>query len=178
MVTFSLEEYSISIYTGEPPVILEHYLKHALFVDDKGLANDGTAVYIIIATRFPHEQYVIIAFRSFPVDCAGFHPELLYENTSQTLFIGAGTVVKVFNIADKRIVFEKDAGVGFLGWNKYKSYIVQQEELTVGIFDLQGKQLWQTDVEPPYNLDFDGDILTLKFNDKVERRLLGTGILT
>ncbi len=175
MIEFSVDNYNIKVFVGQPPDILDFYKKHATFIDDKDMKNEGTEVYVIISKDFVKPNYAIIAFKADPVGYAGFGPGLHYEKESQTLFIGAGTLIKTYRLTDNKLIFEKNNGFGFWSWNKYKAIIIQQEETAFGIFNISGKQLWETSVGPPYDFEIIEDKVTLKFDEIVETRFLLTG---
>ena len=123
-------------------------------------------------------NYAIIAFKTSPVGYAGFNRGLCYEKEIETLFIGVGTLVKTYRLTDIKFIFQKDHGMGFWGWTKYKDFILQQEEIGFGVFNLKGEQLWETYVSPPYVFEINEDKITLKFDDIIETRLLHTPIFT
>ncbi|GHN02129.1 hypothetical protein WSM22_36180 [Cytophagales bacterium WSM2-2] len=175
MIEFSIDNYNITVFVGQVPTIIDHYKKHSIFIDDKDLKNEGTEVYVIISKGFLNPSYSIIAFRSDPVGYAGFRPGLHYEKESDTLFIGAGRVIKTYRLSDNKLIFEKNHGFGFWSWTKYSNFILQQEETDFGVFNLQGEQLWETFVSPPYEFSFVGDNIILKFDDIIEKRNLVTG---
>ena len=175
MIEFSVDNYKISVFVGQPPDILDFYKKRAVFIDDKDLKNEGTEVYVIISNHGAKLNYAIIAFKTSPVGYAGFNPGLHYERESETLFIGAGTLIKTYRLTDNKLIFEKDNGMGFWGWTKYKDFVLQQEEIDFGVFNLKGEQLWETYVSPPYDFEIYEDKITLKFDDILETRLLLTG---
>lgn len=175
MIEFSIDNYSITVFVGQSSDILDYYKKNAIFVDDKGLKNEGTEVYIIISKGFLKPEISFIAFKTNPVGYAGFKPGIHYEKNNQTLFIGAGTIIKTLRLTDNKIIFEKDNGMGFWGWTKHKDFILQQEEIDFGVFSLKGEQLWKTFVSPPYDIEIKDDKITLKFDGKTETRLLLTG---
>ena len=175
MIDFSVDNYNISVFVGQPPNILDYYKKHAAFVDDEDLKNEGTEVYVIVSNHLVKLNYAIIAFKTSPVGYAGFNPGFCYEKESETLFIGAGTLVKTYRLTDNKLIFQKDHGMGFWGWTKYKDFILQMEEIGFGVFNLKGEQLWETYVSPPYDFEIKEDQITLKFDDIIETRLLHTG---
>lgn len=175
MIEFSVDNYNITVFVGQAPDILDFYKKHAVFIDDKDLKNDGTEVYIIISKDFSKPETTVIAFKADPVGYAGFKPGLHYEKESQTLFIGAGTIIKTIRLTDNKIIFEKNSGMGFWGWTKHEDFILQQEEIDFGVFSLTGEQLWETFVSPPYDFEMKEDKITLKFDDIIETRVLLTG---
>ena len=175
MIEFSVDNYSITVFLGRTPDILDYYKEHAVFIDDKDLKNEGTEVYIIISKNFFESETTIIGFRTEPLGYAGFKPALHYENTSQTLFVGAGTIIKTIGLIDSKLIFEKKSGIGFWGWVKHGNFILQQEETAFGVFNLLGEQLWETYVTPPYNFEIKEDKIVLKYDDILETRLLLTG---
>jgi hypothetical protein len=73
------------------------------------------------------------------------------------------------------LIFEKNNGMGFWGWTKHGKYIIQQEEIAFGIFDLSGRQLWETFVRPPCEFKFSDDKVILEFDGIIETRILSTG---
>jgi len=176
VIEFSVDDYNITVYVGQIPDIIDHYKKHAKFIDDKDLKNEGTEVYVIISKGFLNPDNSIIAFKSDPIGYAGFRPGLHYEKESDILFIGAGKIVKTYRLSDNKIIFEKNHGMGFWGWTKHSNFIIQQEETELGIFNLKGEQLWETFVSPPYNFKFVGDNIILEFDDIIEKRNLLTGV--
>jgi len=105
------------------------------------LKNEGTEVYVIISKGFAKPEIAIIAFKTDPVGYAGFRPGLHYENDSQTLFIGAGTIIKTIRLTDNNLIFDKNDGMVFWGWTKYKDFILQQEEIAFGVFNTNGEHL-------------------------------------
>lgn len=175
MIEFSVDNYNIRVYIGQTPIILDHYIQNAVFLDDKDLKNEGTEVYVIISKDILNPKNTIIAFKTDPIGYGGFKPGIHYEKDSQTIFIGAGTIIKTVSLTDNKIIFEKNNGLGFWAWTKHKDYILQQEEIDFGVFNLEGEQLWETGVSPPYDFEIKSDKITLKFDDIVETRSLLSG---
>ncbi|PZR31072.1 MAG: hypothetical protein DI538_21615 [Azospira oryzae] len=176
MIKFSVDDYLIEVWWGKPPVIMDYYRKHSIFIDEKDLSNQGTEFYVIISKGILHPSYSIIAFSSDPIGYAGFNPGIHYEKSSDTLFIGAGTTIKTYRLFDNKKIFQKNHGFGFWGWSKHGDYIIQQEETELGVFNLKGEKLWETFVSPPYEFNIDGEDIILKFDDVIERRNLITGL--
>lgn len=175
MINFSTNNYNITVFIGEPPAIHDHYKDHAEFIDDQGLKNEGTEIYIVVSKGFLKPNYSIIAFRSNPIGYAGFTPGIHYEKESDVLFIGAGTIIKTYKLSGTKLIFEKDHGFGFWGWSKHLNYVIQQEETEFGIFDVNGRQLWETPVGAPYDFKISNNKVILEFDGIVETRHLLTG---
>lgn len=175
VIEFSIDNYNITVFVGQPPDILDYYQKHATFIDDRDLKKAGTEVYIIISKGFLQPDYSIIGFRTNPIGYAGFRPGLHYEKESDILFIGAGTIIKTYRLSDNKLIFEKDHGFGFWGWTRHSNGVIQQEETEFGVFNFKGEQLWETFVGPPYDFKISGDMIMLEFDGITERRNLMTG---
>jgi len=173
MIEFSVDYYNIIVFVGQEPDILDFYKKHASFIDDNGLKNEGSEIYVIISKNLIRPEFAVIAFKTNPVGYAGFRSGLHYEN--EILFIGAGTIVKIFDLATNSYIFEKNNSLGFWTWTKRKDFIFQQGETDFGVFNLNGKHLWETYVSPPFDFEIKDDMITLRFEDVVETRLLLTG---
>jgi hypothetical protein len=84
-------------------------------------------------------------------------------------------VVKTYKLSDNKLVFEKDHGFGFWGWTKHLNHVIQQEETEFGVFDLNGHQLWEIPVGPPYEFRIDEGKVVLEFDGIIETRKLLTG---
>lgn len=136
---FSVDNYKIKVFVGQPLDKIKYYRQQAVFIDDKDLKNHGTEVYVVIEKGFESPDYAIIAFKTDPVGYAAFSPVVHYERESQTLFIGAGTMIKTYRLADNTLVFQKDHGFGFWSWGKYKALVIQQEETAFGVFNMYGE---------------------------------------
>jgi hypothetical protein len=87
VIEFSIDNYNITVFVGQPPDILDHYRNHANFIDDKDLKNEGTEIYVIVSKGFLNPDYMIIAFRSDPIGYGGFRPGIHYEKDTGVLFI-------------------------------------------------------------------------------------------
>ena len=176
MIEFSFDKYKIVVQLSERPVTYDLWLQHAKYFDVADLTKEGTPVYIGISQgKGWHED--VIAFSADPVDYGGFYPGFLLVAETDTFFIGAGTVIKIYDLKNHKKVFQKELSVGFWGWERFGEYVVMLEELEFGIYDLSGAQLWSTFVEPPWTYKIDNDIITLDVMDETTRRNIKTGSL-
>ena len=176
LIHFNFDKYRIAVQTGKEPDIYDMWLDHASFKDIDGLAFEGTPIYIGVGQG--DEWYdTIIAFRSDPIEYGGFDPGLLVVPETDTLFVGAGTIVRTYDLKDQRIRFEKELSCGFWGWSRHQDLILMQEELEFGIYTLDGQETWSTFVEPPWTFDIEGDHVKLNVMDEISYRDLKTGEL-
>jgi len=176
LIQFNIDKYTIAVQIGKEPDLFDMWLKYASFKDIDGLSEAGTPIYIGI--RQGEEWYsTVIAFRSDPIDYGGFHPGLLLEPMTDTLFIGAGTVIRTYDLKHQQKKFEKVLPCGFWAWTRHKDLIVMQEELEFGIYTLEGQEMWSTFVEPPWTFEIQGKEVKLNVMEEITYRDLKTGEL-
>ncbi|MBS1625893.1 MAG: hypothetical protein JST83_17870 [Bacteroidetes bacterium] len=155
MIEFSTGNYKIQVFIGEEPIVYDIICKAAVLIDDKDLKKSGTAVYLIVSSNKEDKlNYLVGAFCTEYVGIAGFYPAIHLEEQTHTLFVGAGTIIKTYNLLNNKLVFEKDSGLGFWTWYKLGDYIIQKEEIAFGVFNTKGEQLWETFISPPSNFEY------------------------
>lgn len=174
MIQFNFDKYNIAVQIGKEPDIFDMWLKHSSFNDMDGLSKEGTPIYI--GAGKGEEWYnTVIAFRSDPIDYGGFHPGLLVAPETNTLFVGAGTVIRTYDLKQQKKRFEKELPCGFWGWIRHNDLVIMQEELQFGIYTLDGQEIWSTYVEPPWTFEIHGGLVTLNVMDEITYRDLRTG---
>ena len=77
------------------------------------------------------------------------------------LFIGAGERLLAYDI--RRIVrlWEDEAEEGFWGWSRHDSTVVMSAELELAGWNLEGRKLWSTFVEPPWEYAVENGMVKL-----------------
>lgn len=176
MIEFSFDKYTIAVHLDTPPDVYGMWLEYAKYLDTDDLSKEGTSVYIGIAQggRWYED---IIAFNTDPVDYGGFYPGFLIIPETEILFIGAGIIIKTYDLKNHKKVFQKDTFVGFWGWQRWAEYVIMLEELEFGVYDLKGNEIWSTYVEPPWTYEINEGIVTLNVMDKLSYRNIITGEL-
>ena len=174
MIEFNIDKYKIAVQIGKKPDLYDIWLKHAVFKDIEGLENIGTPIYVGI--QLGNEWCdSIIAFCSDPIDYAGFNPGILVVPETDTLFIGAGTVARTYDLKKQIRKFHKEFIFGFWGWSRHKNLIIMQEELEFGVYSIDGNEKWSTYVEPPWTFSIEDDRVKLTVMDKISYYSLETG---
>ena len=59
-------------------------------------------------------------------------------------------VIVLNEVLSQRRLWEDDAEVGFLDWQRHADVVVMSAELELAAWSLDGKKLWTTFVEPPW----------------------------
>lgn len=176
MIEFNFDKYKIAVQTVKEPGIYDMWLDRASFKDIDGLKNDGIPIYIGVGHG--EEWYnTVIAFRSDPIEYGGFDPGILIVPETNTLFVGAGTIVRTYDLKNQKRKFEKKLSCGFWGWSRHHDLILMQEESEFGIYTLDGQEIWSTFVEPPWSFDIEDNRVKLDVMDEISYRDLKTGEL-
>lgn len=173
---FNYGKYELTIHIEDEPAGFKEWLQSADFTDVEDFRKDETPIYVRVYHELSEEVFVIV-FSSNPIGYAGFEPGFLVIPESQTLFIGAGTRAKTYNLKFKRKQFEKEFSCGFWGWARHKNLVIMQEELEFGVYTLNGLEKWSTFVEPPWEYEIEGDWVKLDVMGNVSYRHLETGEL-
>lgn len=69
---------------------------------------------------------------------------------TDVLFVGARQAVWAYDLRQPARLWTDTAEEGFLGWRRHGEAVVMSAELGLAAWDLQGRKLWSTFVEPPY----------------------------
>jgi len=110
---------------------------------------------------------LVVALRFDPGPGAGFRPGIMLVPERDLLFIGAGTFLLAYKLSPVRRLWEDDAECGFWGWSRHGDIVFMSAELEFAAWDIEGRKLWSTFVEPPWSYEVHGDQVTL---DVMERK--------
>ncbi|XGV97443.1 MAG: hypothetical protein ACAF41_32570 [Leptolyngbya sp. BL-A-14] len=105
----------------------------------------------------------------------GFYPGAILIPETELLLIGAGTRLLAYDLAGITRIWEDRADVGFWSWARHGKYIVMSAELELAAWDIRGKKLWTTFVEPPWNYSVDEGVVNLDVMGKQSSFCLETG---
>lgn len=159
-------EYEIGGTIGEPPFIYSDILKHASFHDDLRVKGDAGTLLVVTVQRESEAWPGLVASQQFhPGPSSGFHPGVIVIPESGILFIGAGTRVLAYDMKERRRLWEDTADFGFWSWNRRGDVVLMSAELELAAWDIRGRKLWSTFVEPPWSYKVNGDQLELDVMD-------------
>jgi hypothetical protein len=154
MATFRVGsgEYTVSGTVGEVPTIYAALIEHSTLHDDFGVkAPDGTALVIAVERSSGQWPELLISQRFDPGPEAGFYPGTFLVAETGLLFVGAGTRLLAYDLRASRRLWEDAADFGFWGWKRHGDVIVMSAELELAAWTLEGRKLWSTFVEPPWD---------------------------
>jgi hypothetical protein len=67
------------------------------------------------------------------------------------LFLGAGKLLLAYELTTPpRRLWTDDAELGFWQWARHDDVVIMSAELELAAWDLDGRKLWTTWVEPPW----------------------------
>jgi hypothetical protein len=164
MATFRIGsgEYTVTGTVGEVPAIYGALIEHAHLHDDFGVDSpDGTALVISVESASSQYPELLISQRFKPGPEAGFHPGAFVVPESHLLLVGAGTRLLAYDLHLLRRIWEDVADTGFWGWKRHNDVVVMSAELELAAWTLEGRKLWSTFVEPPWEYDVRGTRLHL-----------------
>jgi len=151
MIRFTCGDYTVSASLGGPPAIYDRYVEHALLHDNLGMSGvDGSEFVVLVEGVASNWPELVCAQRFSPGLDAAFYPSLLLIPESHLLFVGAGTRLLAYDLRTPRRLWEDEAEMGFWAWKRHDGVIIMSAELEFAAWDIQGKKLWTTFVEPPW----------------------------
>jgi hypothetical protein len=160
MITCTIDKYRISVEQYKLPELYTYYVNNAQLVEEYDLDNrDGEIFYISVGTGEGWD-FLSVAQRYEPSE-GGFYPGFLILPETDILFIGAGQRILLYDLKQVKKIDEDFYNEGFLGWIRYKDYVIMLAELDVTCWRSNGEKIWSRFVEPPYNVEFEDDKIIL-----------------
>lgn len=165
MISCSVGRYIINVEQYKLPDLYANYIKHAKLIEEYDLKNRDGEIFYLSVGEGDSWPFLAIAQRYEP--CAGgFHPGFLVIPESDVLFIGAGQRILLYNLKQVKKIDEDFYNEGFLGWIRYRDYVIMLAELDVTCWRSSGEKMWSRFVEPPYNVEFEDNKIILDIMGK------------
>ncbi len=163
MFTLCLEHYSLILHDRGLPAMADEYAKRAVVNDFFETSRDGSDwCYVAVSnTKRTEWPFLTITQRFWP-SAGGFDPGVILIPETKRLFIGAGERLLAYDLEAPQRLWEDSADTGFWCWARHGDTIIMSAELELAAWDLFGRKLWTTYVEPPWEYNVTGDILKLE----------------
>jgi hypothetical protein len=162
VITFGAGGYELRCEAdGLPHMLAEYEARASLseFFDMAG--SDGVSVcFIAISRREDRWPFLVVTQRYSPAG-AGFHPGILLVPETDRLFLGAGQRLLAYDLRQPKRLWEDEAYAGFWYWRQYGEFLIMAAELELAVWDIMGRKLWTQYVEPPWEYQVDGQIVSL-----------------
>ena len=118
-------------------------------------APDGETCFVAVGPAGCDWPTLVIAQRFSPAG-GGFDLGVLVVPETRVVFIGAGTRILAYSLHGPRRLWEDTADTGFWGWQRHGNYVLMSAELELAAWEINGRKLWSTSVEPPWSYAVDG----------------------
>jgi hypothetical protein len=153
MFQISIGPYSLRVSYGRLPPTYAEGTRHAQLVDELDLTSgDGTVCCVEVGGAGNDWPFLVVAQRYAPsAEC--FFPGVLIVAETARMFVGAGERLLAYDLATRERLWEDRADTGFWSWARHEDVVVMSAELEIAAWDLHGRKLWSTFVEPPWEYE-------------------------
>lgn len=154
-------QYTLFLQDRGLPSMADEYIKRATLSEEFDSDDDHCDTCFIAVAHSRHDWPFLTITQQFAPSGRGFEPGAILIPETNRLLIGAGTRLLAYNLETIERQWEDMADTGFWSWSRHKNTIIMSAELEMAAWDLSGKKLWSTFVEPPWNYDVVGNAVTL-----------------
>ncbi len=174
MFELAVGKYAIQVQDGGLPAMYADYVRHAqLSIEHDLKARKGRVAFCAVA-RAESWPFLVIAQRYSPAGC-GFKPGVLLATETDRLFFGAGTQLRAFDLQAPCQLWEDVADVGFWSWAQHDRTVLMSAELELAAWNMEGRKLWTTFVEPPWSYTVRNGFVELDVMGKISEFSLTEG---
>ncbi|MHB1000869.1 MAG: hypothetical protein ACYC27_16630 [Armatimonadota bacterium] len=117
---------------------------------------------------------LIVAWRCDPGVVAGFYPEALIVPETDILFLGGGDRIFVYDLTTQTRIWDGEHYL-FTSWARYGDTVILSGDCDFEAWDIHGKRLWYTWVEPPWHYTVEDGWVNLDVMGKKSRFTLVEG---
>jgi len=179
--TFSIAGWEVKTTVGDLPTMFDNYVSNAQFVEQIDLERkekEGVFFVAIKNTLGSSHNWpsTVIAQRYSPDDYAGFSPGILLVPETSILFIGAGTRLLAYDLAQQEKIWNSNVHVGFWGWEQHGEIVLMLAELELVAWSTKGEKLWSRRVEPPWTISVKGDKVSLDIMGRISKFSITSGV--
>jgi hypothetical protein len=161
-LVFCCDQYEVRASVGGLPRIYSEYVRHAVLSEDLGIRSaEGTALFFAVGNSARNWPDLVVALRFDPGPRSGFDPGILLVPERDLLFVGAGTSLLAYKLSPVRRLWEHVVDCGFWGWRRHGDIVLMSAELELAAWNIEGRKLWSTFVEPPWSYEVHGDRVAL-----------------
>ncbi|MFH0302972.1 hypothetical protein AAFX91_38600 [Bradyrhizobium sp. 31Argb] len=161
-LVFCCDQYAVKASVGGLPSMYSEYVHQAVLSEDLGIRSaEGTALFFAVGSSAANWPDLVVALRFSPGPESGFCPGILLVPDRHLVFVGAGTSLLAYKLSPVRRLWRDVADVGFWGWKRHGNIVLMSAELELAAWDVDGRKLWSTFVEPPWSYEVHGDRVEL-----------------
>lgn len=150
MIRISLGEYTLTVSNDYPSLYKEYHKRANLVNVFEDKHDEGTLFFVSVA-KGADWPFLMVMQRYTPGSSSGFYPGVLLLPETHLLFIGAGERLLAYALDSPGKLWEERTWPGFLGWERYRQFVIMSGEIELATWDIHGKKLWDYFVEPPWS---------------------------
>ena len=163
MVRVEIGAHTILSLPDALPANHDWYRERAGLAEEFGL--DPGEVPCFLAVLRPGEEHpaLVVAQGKGP-GVYGFGLGALLVPETGLLLIGAGARLLAYDLRPTpvRRLWQDEASLGFRYWRRHGAVVLMSAELELAAWDVEGRKLWTTFVEPPWEYTVAGEMVTLQ----------------
>jgi hypothetical protein len=176
MFRVNVGEYEVCCQADGLPELLSEYQQRAALAEDFGVADEaGSSVCYVGVGLVQQWPSLVVVQRYSPAGC-GFFPGALLVPETQRLFLGAGRRLLGYDLSRPARLWEDEADCGFWSWSRHGPVVLMAAELELAAWDVSGRKLWSRFVEPPWEYQVGGEVVTIDVMGSVSRIHLHSGV--
>ena len=161
MLETSFGKYKVLCHSPGLPASVNEYAERAQLAEQFDLSKpEGTAAFFAIGEQNLWPS-LVVAQRCVPGEDSGFHPGVLVVPETDLVFIGAGERILAYDLVGPSKIWEDSADTGFWSWDRFGDFVLMSAELELAAWDIRGRKLWTTFVEPPWSYTVKDDVVYL-----------------
>lgn len=160
MFEVSVGKWSLVVDGTGLPELHDVYLERAKLVNQFAL-TEGEGKFCFLAVLNADGECALVVEQRYSPAGSGFQPGAMLVPETSTLFVGAGERLLAYRLDPPSRIWEDSAAVGFWGWSRHGDCVLMSAELEFAAFDLVGKKLWTTFVEPPWTFRVERELIVL-----------------
>ncbi|URN93830.1 MAG: hypothetical protein NAG76_18660 [Candidatus Pristimantibacillus lignocellulolyticus] len=161
LISYYINEINITFSINEFPPLYDDYKKVAILFEEIDYDEEYDYFLICYITSNSDSSTHILLNMKFSLYSSGFVPGFLVAPETNLLFIGAGERLIIYDFENSTRIGIDKADFGFLGWRRSRDVIIMSAELELACWNINGRKLWSTFVEPPYEYEIKDNNLTL-----------------
>jgi hypothetical protein len=155
MFSVTFGKYTLLCLPDGLPELYSDYVARARLVEEIDLSKtDGKTCFVAVKEGLGW-PFLVVAQRYSPAG-SGFYPGVAFIPETDLLLIGAGLRLLAFRLAPPQRLWEDSADTGFWAWHRHGDYVLMAAELELAAWDTNGRKLWTTFVEPPWDFKVEG----------------------
>lgn len=166
MFQVTIGEYYLNLVSEGLPYLYNEYKRRAILIDEIDIRNSEGKNCFVSVGKNNDWPFLVVAQRYSPAGY-GFSPGALLVPETKLLFIGAGERLLAYDLEIPKRIWNDSTYCGFFNWKQFNRIILMSAELELAAWEINGKKLWSTFVEPPWGYQVKDNKVVLDVMGKI-----------